>query len=183
MTVLETLRNTMNSAVDTIQSVTQTVIEKNRTNAKLNRLRFIMKNESELMNRAYIALGKQCYEKQKTGVSVSSESQEKLISVIDASKSKLVKARECYKKIMDSQNDVFGEKTEAPKEKADAAEIVDITVACSNENEYDSSPFAAEQSDEPEVNTTEADNAEAEDNNSEHEAKAADSEESDEELF
>lgn len=145
MTVLETLRNTVNTAVDTIQTVTQTVVEKNRTNAKLNRLRFIMKNESELMNRAYIALGKQFYEKQKTGETISAENVEKLVSVIDSSKSKIAKARECYKKIVDNQNDIFTEKTEPVKNNIAFDEIVDITVACSNESEYKSSPFSAEE--------------------------------------
>ena len=65
MTIFGTVKETMNTAVDTISSVAQSIVEKNRVNAKLNRLRLIMKNESELMNRAYIALGKQFYEMQK----------------------------------------------------------------------------------------------------------------------
>ena len=65
MTFLDTVKGTVSTAVDTISSVTQTIVEKNRTNAKLNRLRLVMKNESELMNRADIALGKQHYEDAK----------------------------------------------------------------------------------------------------------------------
>lgn len=182
MAVLETLRNTMNTAVDTIQSVTQTVIEKNRTNAKLNRLRFIMKNESELMNRAYIALGKQCYENQKTGAPVSPEAKERLISVIDSSKAKLAKARECYREIVDSQNNVFGEKNELNVEKADTANIVDITVACSNENEYQSSPFVSEQTDKQE-SVVDTDKTEDECSDDCEVEFKPDSEETDEELF
>ena len=73
MTFFDTVKGTVNTAADTISNVTQNIVEKNRTNAKLNRLRLIMKCESELMNRAYIALGKSFYENAKKGESVSEE--------------------------------------------------------------------------------------------------------------
>lgn len=146
MAIMDTLKGTVNTAVDTISTVAQTLVEKNRTNAKLNRLRFIMKNESELMNRAYIALGKQYYENKKGGSAKQAESEEKLFAVIENSKAKIAKARECYRQIVDSQNDIFyGKVTTSEQEpvKLNSDDLVDITVACSNENEYDSSPFAA----------------------------------------
>lgn len=144
MVIMDTLKGTVNTAVDTISTVAQTLVEKNRTNAKLNRLRFIMKNESELMNRAYIALGKQYYENKKGGSSNQTESEEKLFAVIEKSKAKIAKARECYRQIVDSQNDIFyGKVALNEQEKVSSENLVDITVACSNENEYESSPFAA----------------------------------------
>lgn len=146
MAIMDTLKGTVNTAVDTISTVAQTLVEKNRTNAKLNRLRFIMKNESELMNRAYIALGKQYYENKKGGSTKQAESEEKLFAVIENSKAKIAKARECYRQIVDSQNDIFyGKVTTSEQEtvKLNSDDLVDITVACSNENEYDSSPFAS----------------------------------------
>lgn len=143
MTILDSVKGTVNTAVDTISSVAQTIVEKNRTNAKLNRLRIVMKSESELMNRAYIALGKAMYDSNKKGTKVDDAECEKLFKVIDTSKAKIAKARECYRQIVDSTNDVFyGTPETAPEVKED--DIVDITVACSNENEYDSSPFKEE---------------------------------------
>lgn len=139
MTLFNTFKETVNTAVDTISTVTQNLVEKNRTNAKLNRLRIIMKNESELMNRAYIALGKHYYEMQKNGSVKNDESSEKLVEVIEKSKAKITKARECYREIVDSQNDAFYGKVEKVEHSSD--EIVDITVACSNESEYGTSPF------------------------------------------
>jgi phage terminase large subunit-like protein len=62
MAIYDTVRNTITCAVDTVSSVTQTIIEKNRTKAQMNRLRTIMKNEAEMINRAYITLGKKYYE-------------------------------------------------------------------------------------------------------------------------
>ena len=63
--------------------------------------------------------------------------------VIDTSKAKIAKARECYRKIVNSSNDIFyGNPEVAPEVKED--DIVDITVACSNEGDYKSSPFKEE---------------------------------------
>ena len=138
--IFDTVKGTVSTAVDTISSVAQSIVEKNRTNAKLNRLRLVMKSESELMNRAYIALGKQLYESQKNGKAVSAENQEKLFEVIEKSKAKIARARECYRKIVDSQNDIFYGNPEEEKDYS-AKEVVDITVACSNESDYKSSPF------------------------------------------
>ena len=140
MMIFDTVKGTVSTAVDTISSVAQSIVEKNRTNAKLNRLRLVMKNESELMNRAYIALGKQLYESQKHGKAVSAENQEKLFEVIEKSKAKIARARECYRKIVDSQNDIFYGNPDEEKEFS-SSEVVDITVACSNESDYKSSPF------------------------------------------
>lgn len=141
MTIFDTVKGTVTTAVDTISSVTQTIIDKNRTNAKLNRLRLVMKNESELMNRAYIALGKQYYDMQKKGDVEFTDDQKKLFEVIEKSKAKIAKARECYRDIVDSQNDIFYGVAEPFEYKP--TDVVDITVACSNENEYESSPFEA----------------------------------------
>lgn len=140
MMIFDTVKGTVSTAVDTISSVAQSIVEKNRTNAKLNRLRLVMKSESELMNRAYIALGKQLYESQKNGKAVSAENQKKLFEVIEKSKAKIARARECYRKIVDSQNDIFYGNPEEEKDYS-TKEVVDITVACSNESDYKSSPF------------------------------------------
>lgn len=143
MTILDSVKGTVNTAVDTISSVAQTIVEKNRTNAKLNRLRLVMKSESELMNRAYIALGKVMYDSRKKGSEINDAECEKLLKVIDTSKAKIAKARECYRKIVNSSNDIFyGNPEVAPEVKED--DIVDITVACSNESDYKSSPFKEE---------------------------------------
>ena len=140
MMIFDTVKGTVSTAVDTISSVAQSIVEKNRTNAKLNRLRLVMKSESELMNRAYIALGKQLYESQKNGKAVSAENQEKLFEVIEKSKAKISRARECYRKIVDSQNDIFYGNPDKEKDYS-SNKVVDITVACSNESDYKSSPF------------------------------------------
>ena len=142
MSFLNTLIGGFGTAVDTISTVAQTFVEKQRTNAKLNRLRAVMKSESELMNRAYIALGKGYYEQIKKGAKPNSELEKKLVALIDSCKAKIAKARACYRNIVESQNDYLF-KTAADKEEElfEQKDVVDITVACSNENEYESNPF------------------------------------------
>ena len=143
MEFFNTLKSGFDAAVETISTVALNLIEKNRTSAKLNRLRDVMKSESELMNRAYIALGKGYYEQIKKGEKPNTEREAKLVELIDNCKAKIARARECYRDIVENQNaDLFSapaEKTvEEPFEKQD---VVDITVACSNESDYASSPF------------------------------------------
>lgn len=142
MSFINTLKCGFSTAVDTIGTVAQTLIEKNRTNAKLNRLRSVMKSESELMNRAYIALGKGYYEQIKKGAKPNSDRDEKLVQLIDNCKAKIAKARECYRKIVESQNEsLYNSAVGNTEESFEKEDVVDITVACSNENEYASSPF------------------------------------------
>ena len=183
MNILNTVLGTVNTAVDTISSAAHTVVEKNRVNAKLNRLRTIMKNESELMNRAYIALGQASTTKiSKRALKISQEKEKKLFELIESSKAKIAKARECYRKIVDSRNDIFYGATENKNYNSD--DLVDITVACSNENEYDSSPF--EKDEKPaEKNSEEnsCDCANAEQSAAGMDQTDADEEEPDGELF
>lgn len=141
MTLFGTLRDGFDSAVDTVSTVAQTFIEKKRTNAKLNRLRAVMKSESELMNRAYIAMGKGYYEQKKHGEKANAERDEKLIELIDNCKAKIAKARDCYRKTVEIQNEFLYTSAAGNDEGFEEQDIVDITVACSNENEYASSPF------------------------------------------
>ena len=100
-----------------------------------------MKNESEMINRAYIALGKHYYETTGSEKGFSpAQNESELFEVIEKSKAKIARARECYRKIVDSQNDIFYGSPDEEKEFS-SSEVVDITVACSNESDYKSSPF------------------------------------------
>ena len=143
MSFLNTLIGGFGTAVDTISTVAQTFVEKQRTNAKLDPLRAVMKSESELMNRAYIALGKGYYEQIKKGEKPNTEREAKLVELIDNCKAKIAKARDCYRKIVESQNEfLYKSVNTAPEETTfEKKDVVDITVACSNENEYQTSPF------------------------------------------
>ena len=107
MVIFDTLKSGFETAVNTISTVTQNLIDKKRTDAKLCRLRDVMKSESELMNRAYIALGKDYYEQIKKGEKPSTEREQKLVELIDNCKAKIARAREKY--------DLIPEDTKDPK--------------------------------------------------------------------
>lgn len=141
MAILDTVKETLGTAVDSVSDLAQAFVEKNRTKAKLNRLRLVMKSESELMNRAYIALGKQYYETHKKGEEMPAENQKQLFSVIEKSKAKIAKARSCYEHIVDSQNEYIYNNIKNEAADFNDEKVVDITVACSNESDYQSLPF------------------------------------------
>ena len=137
-------RASMTEAADTLSMVAQNFVERNRTKAKLNRLRMVMKNESELMNRAYIALGKEYYEALKKGeVTAANEKQKNRLGVIDTSKAKIARARDCYRMVLESQSEFMVAAPAQKREEVKQEDVVDITVACSNEDDYNSSPFNA----------------------------------------
>lgn len=140
MTFFDSIKNGLSSAVDTVSSVTQSIVEKNRQNAQLNRLRNVMRSECEMINRAYISLGKKYYDNKKNGKNETCENEEELFKVIENSKAQIKKARERYLKIIESQ-------TIEITRKYDIEDLEDITVACSNEDEYDESPFVGDESD------------------------------------
>lgn len=159
MTFFESVKSGISCAVDTVSSVTQSLVEKNRQNAKLNRLRAVMRNECEMINRAYISLGKKYYDNKINGKNETCENEEELFKVIENSKAQIKKARERYLKIIESQ-------TIEITKKYDIEDLEDITVACSNEDEYDESPFVADDNIditpevEPEVKAEEVEDAE-----------------------
>ena len=137
MAILDSVKNGLNCAVDTVTEVTQTIIEKNRLNAQLNRLRTIMKNECEMINRAYITLGKKYYENKMNNKTDACENEEELFEIIENSKEQIRKARIRYRQLLESR-------AVENAQKYSVDELEDITVACSNEDEYAESPFTAE---------------------------------------
>lgn len=136
MNFIENVKGSVSAAVETISDVAQNLVEKNRLNAQLNRLRLVMKNESNLMNRAYIALGKHYYNVEK-GIDKEAVNTEKLFEIIDNSKT-------CIKKAQSRYNMLLKKQMNEPKEEIDITELEDITVACSNEEEYEETPFIKE---------------------------------------
>ncbi len=154
MPFFDTVKTSLGNAVDTISTITHTIIEKNRTNAMLNRLRLVMKNESEMINRAYITLGKHYYESSKSEKGFfPSQNENELFEVIETSKQRIKKARERYSQILENQTvEVYNYDN--------MADLEDITVACSNEDEYPGSPF--ETKDEPAGNDVPAEKGENE---------------------
>ena len=66
------------------------------------------------------------------------------MELIDNCKARIAKARDCYRQIVEKQNEfLYTSVSGTPKkeEHFEKKDVVDITVACSNENEYNTNPF------------------------------------------
>ena len=107
MNLLDSVKNGITDAVDTVSGVTQAIIKKNRDNAQLNRLKAVMKNECEIINRAYIALGKKYYDNKTNNSDDTCSNEEELFATIRKAKANIEKARIRYRKIIENQTAEF----------------------------------------------------------------------------
>lgn len=131
------------------------IIDKSRQCAQLNRLSAVIRNETDVLNRAYIALGKQYYKTLNGDTETPDMSH--ICEVIEESKARLKKAQTGYEYI--KQNGVTEPKPKQPVIKISADEDIqpeieqleedddDITIACS----HNSDEVADEKAEEPEV--------------------------------
>ena len=87
MNIFDKLGNGIAQSIDTI-------IDKNRQTAQLNRLSAVINNETEALNRAYIALGKQYYKILEGNAEAADMSH--ICAVIESSKLRLKKAQARY---------------------------------------------------------------------------------------
>lgn len=126
------------------------IIDKSRQLAQLNRLDAVIRNETDVLNRAYIALGKQYYKNLNGDTETPDMSH--ICEVIESSKARLKKAQAGYDYI--KQNGVCEQKPKQPVIKISAYEDIqpdieqldeddDITIACSE--------ISGEVADEPKV--------------------------------
>lgn len=125
MKVLSIISNAMADAVEY-------VVEKNRIQAQQNRLRMVMRNEAELMDKSYIMLGKYYYNNLRD---TDSNEQNKLYcETIDKSSARMKKAVQRYKDLMIEQAQACccEDFSAIEEEEADGG---DITVCCSYDDE------------------------------------------------
>lgn len=115
------------------------IIDKSRQCAQLNRLSAVIRNETDVLNRAYIALGKQYYKTLNGDTETPDMSH--ICEVIEESKARLKKAQTGYDYIR--QHGVGDPKPKQPVIKISADEDIqpdieqledddDITIACSD---------------------------------------------------
>lgn len=91
-----------NEVGTTISKTVDTVIEMNRKAAQNNRLRLILKNETDTVARAYIALGKHYYNNMRTP---DNEETECLCQTIDHAKAKISKVKKALDQFDDMQQE------------------------------------------------------------------------------
>ncbi|MCI5655574.1 MAG: hypothetical protein SOT80_08050 [Candidatus Pseudoruminococcus sp.] len=137
--------NFLNTIGSGITQAIDTVVEKNRYIAYTNRLKFVIKSETETLNRAYSALGKHFYKDLK-GDPESAEVQ-RLCKVIDVAQERLKKAQDRLEYVI-----MYGipetNKTEEPAAEEEPVIVDsseedegDITICCADNAEDISSPL------------------------------------------
>lgn len=125
MNIFESIGSCLNDAV-------QSVVEKNRINAQVNRLRLVMRSESKTMNKAYLELGKEYYKKIKSGEITPTDEAEEYCDSIVKSGERFKRAIARYHELIDTQV-IAGDAVEL--EDDDEEETADITLCCSYEEE------------------------------------------------
>ena len=107
MCVFENIFDGISFAKEKITDAAHSVVEKNKKNAQLNRLRRVMKQENDTMAKAYQALGKIFYE------NMTDEQREEnalLCQILERSSSRMEKAHRRYVEVMnDKENDEVNE--------------------------------------------------------------------------
>lgn len=122
MNIFESIGSCLN---DTVQSL----VEKNRVKAQINRLRLVMRSEAKTINKAYIQLGKEYYKKIKDGeIKPSDESEEYCTAIVKAT-DRFKRAVSRYHELIDSQV------IEQENPEIDEDDGEDITLCCSYEDE------------------------------------------------
>lgn len=124
---------------DGVSQSVNAIIDKNRKYAQLNRLNAVIKNETEVLNRAYIALGKQYYKILKGNTANDDVSE--ICTVIEDAKLRLQKAQERYNYVekhglenTESKQPVsiINADDEVKPDIDDLEEDEDITIACAD---------------------------------------------------
>ena len=130
MKVLEIIGSAVSDAVEY-------VVEKNKIQAQQNRLRMVMRNEADLINRSYIALGKYYYENLRG--KDDSEQNRTCCETIDKSSARMQKAADRYRSLIEAQAKVSYDEYAALEDDGE-----DITVCCSYEDLGQDAPVQEE---------------------------------------
>lgn len=165
MNILDKVGEGLASSVDLL-------VEKNRQLAQLNRLSAVIKTETEVINRAYIALGKQYFKMLEGNAEENDMSQ--VCEVIKFSEERLRKAQARYDYVKvygvpsspvdtvdmirtaetdDNLNDPLSDNA-SDEAAAEEDENADITIAVAEESAEESSENAAEQTEQTSENST-----------------------------
>lgn len=124
MDIKNDFKNGVKLCADAATDIAQALVEKSRLKAKANRIKQVIKADTELMNQAYIELGRYFYEHLRDDADKECEA---LCVVVDKTTARIDKASRRYVEIMSSSNDVKfkSENTEKIKQiVADTAEDI-----------------------------------------------------------
>ncbi len=103
MDIKNDLKQGVRLAADVATDVAQTLIEKNRMRANANRIKQVIKGDTELRNQAYIELGRYFYENLRED---AQSEQEALCVVVDKTTARITKASKKYVELISDAKDL-----------------------------------------------------------------------------
>lgn len=103
MDIKNDFKNGVKLCADAATDVAQALVEKSRLKAKANRIKQVIKADTELMNQAYIELGKYFYENHREEATADCEA---LCVVVDKTTTRINKASRRYVELLSDSNDV-----------------------------------------------------------------------------
>ncbi len=103
MDIKNDLKQGVRLAADAATDIAQTLIEKNRMRANANRIKQVIKGDTELRNQAYIELGRYFYENLRED---ADSEQEALCVVVDKTTARITKASKKYVELISDAKDL-----------------------------------------------------------------------------
>lgn len=103
MDIKKDFKNGVRLVADAASDITQTMVEKSRLRAKANRIKQIIKGDTELRNQAYIELGRYFYDNLRENADTE---QEALCVIIDKTTARIDKASRKYLELTNCSKDL-----------------------------------------------------------------------------
>lgn len=145
MSIFDNVKSGVSNAVETLSDTAQALVEKNRVHAQKNRIKAVIQCENRVIDKAFIELGKYYMKNLRDP---ENEKNEELCHTIEESIEKIKLAKERYDKLTAYEESIcvcpcYGDNAsyEEAEDESDSDDIEDITLACSNEDDYDVNPF------------------------------------------
>lgn len=144
MSIFDNVKSGVSNAVETLSDTAQALVEKNRVHAQKNRIKAVIQCENRVIDKAFIELGKYYMKNLRDP---ENEKNEELCLTIEESIEKIKLAKDRYDKLSAYEESICVcpcccDSIPANEEtNSDSGDIEDITLACSNEDDYDVKPF------------------------------------------
>lgn len=141
MSIIDNVKSGVSSAVETLSDTAQALVEKNRVHAQKNRLKAVIQCENRVIDKALIELGKYYLKNLRD---IENTRNEELCLAIEDSIEKIKRAKERYDLLTEYEESICVcpccQQETADKEE-EPMDSDDITVACSNEEDYGEESF------------------------------------------
>ena len=143
MSIIDNVITGVSNAMDNLSYTAQALVEKNRVHAQKNRIKTVIQCENRVIDKAFIELGKYYMKNLRDP---ENERNEELCLAIEESLKKIKLSKERYDFLCAYEDTIsvcpYCDEDDVPAYRmSDDDDIEDITLACSNEDEYDVKPF------------------------------------------